>query len=197
MSERGRVTMLARMSESELCLPTRPLYRTEYEALGALGFFDDEKVELLDGQVVLAAEEGSTHGAVYRRLARILIEAIPAAEGEVGVGNPLSLSNLSSPQPDFMVVPPSDFYREAHPTTASLVIEVAKASRRLDLGFKAVLYAAAGIPEYWVVDLVRDEIVVHREPAVKTWESITRHRDGVVRALRHPAVAVDVRALLA
>ena len=197
MSERGRVSMLAGMNESELCLPTRPLYRTEYEALGALGFFDDEKVELLDGQVVLAAEEGSSHGAVYRRLNRILVEAIPAAEGEVGVGNPLSLSNLSSPQPDFMVVPPSDFYREAHPTTASLVIEVAKASRRLDLGFKAVLYAAAGIPEYWVVDLVRDEIVVHREPAVKTWESITRHRDGVVRALRHPAVAVDVRALLA
>lgn len=189
--------MLAGMSESELCLPTRPLYRTEYEALGALGFFDDEKVELLDGQVVLVAEEGPAHGAVYRRLNHILIEAVPAEEGEVGVGNPLSLSNLSSPQPDFMVVAPSDFYREAHPTTASLVIEVSKASRRLDLGFKAVLYAAAGIPEYWVVDLVRDEIVVHREPAVQTWESIARHRDGVVRALRHPAVAVDVRALLA
>lgn len=172
------------------------MHRHEYEALGALGFFDDERVELLDGQVVLAAEEGPSHGGVYRRLNRILIEAIPAEEGEVGVGNPLSLSDLSSPQPDFMVVPPSDAYRAAHPTTASLVIEVANASRRLDLGFKAVLYAAAGIPEYWVVDLVREEIVVHRDSAVKTWESITRHRRGLVRALRHPAVAVDVKVLL-
>lgn len=177
-------------------LQIRPMYRHEYEALGALGFFDDEHVELLDGQVVLAAEEGSSHAGVHRRLNRILVEAIPAEEGEVGVGNPLSLSDLSSPQPDFMVVPPSDAYRAAHPTTASLVIEVANASRRLDLGFKAVLYAAAGIPEYWVVDLVREEIVVHRDSAVKTWESITRHRRGLVRALRHPAVAVDVRALL-
>ncbi|HWH31829.1 MAG TPA: Uma2 family endonuclease [Egibacteraceae bacterium] len=182
------------MNECEL--RTRPMYRHEYEALGALGFFDDENVELLDGQVVLAAEEGPDHGAVYRRLARILIEAVPAGEGEIGVGNPLSLSDLSSPQPDFMVVPPSDAYRAAHPTTASFVVEVSNASRRVDLGFKAVLYAAAGIPEYWVVDLVRDEIVVHRDPAVKTWKSITRHRDGVVRSLRHPNLAVDVRALL-
>lgn len=183
------------MSDCET-LQTRPLYRHEYEALGALGFFADERVELLDGQVVLAAEEGPAHSGVYRRLARILVEAIPAEQGEIGIGNPLALSNLSSPQPDFMVVPPSDAYVQAHPTTASLVIEVANASRRLDLGFKAVLYAAAGIPDYWVVDLVRKEIVVHREPAVKTWESITRHRVGLVRALHHPAVAVDVRALL-
>lgn len=188
--------MLAGMSESELCLPTRPLYRTEYEALGAMGFFEDERVELLDGQIVLAAEEGPAHSGVYRRLARILFDAIPAAQGEVGVGNPISLSDLSSPQPDFMVIAPSDAYIQTHPTTASLVIEVANASRRLDLGLKAVLYAAAGIPDYWVVDLVRDEIVVHREPAVKTWKSITRHREGVVTALHHPAVAVDVKALL-
>jgi len=196
LSERWRLFMLVGMSESELCLPTRPLYRTEYEALGALGFFDDEKVELLDGQIVLAAEEGPPHAGVYRRLTRILVEAIPAEEGEIGVGNPISLSDLSSPQPDFMVVQPSDTYLQVHPTTASLVIEVSNASRRLDLGLKAVLYAAAGIPDYWVVDLARGEIVVHREPAGKTWASITRHRDGLVTALHHPAVAVDVQALL-
>src|SRR5688500_14476458 len=116
---RRRVPHAGGMSECD-SLQTRPLYRHEYEALGALGFFDDERVELLDGQVVLAAEEGPAHGGVYRRLNRILIEAIPAEEGEVGVGNPLSLSNLSSPQPDFMVVPPSFTYTQVHPTTASL-----------------------------------------------------------------------------
>lgn len=169
----------------------RPLRRQEYESLAAQGFFADEDVELLDGQVVLAAEEGTDHAAVTRRVNRILVEAIPADEGEVGVGNPLAISDLSLPEPDFMVVAPAHGYRAAHPTAASLVIEVAHASRRIDLGLKAALYAAAGIPDYWVVDLTRDEIVVHREPAGTTFAAITRHRDGTVRALLHPTVAVD------
>jgi hypothetical protein len=101
-------------------LPTRPLYRREYEALGEQGFFADEKVELLDGRIVYAAEEGSPHAAVTRRLNRLLVEAIPAEEGEVGVGNPLAISDLSEPEPDFMVVAPAATYRTAHPTTARL-----------------------------------------------------------------------------
>jgi Uma2 family endonuclease len=174
----------------------RPLYRREYEALAQQGFFADEDVELLDGRIVVVAGEGSDHAAVTRRLTRILIEAIPADQGEVGVGNPLGLSDLSEPQPDFMVIEPRSGYRAAHPTTATLVIEVAHASRRTDLGLKAVLYAAAGIPDYWVVDLTRDEIVVHGQPAGTSFASVTRHRDGVVRPLHHPGVAVDVRDLL-
>ena len=61
---------------------------------------------------------------------------------------------------------------------------------------KARLYAAGGVADYWVVGLGRDEIVVYRDPAGGTFDSVTRHSDGIVRALRHPAVAVDVRALL-
>jgi Uma2 family endonuclease len=177
-------------------LPVRLITRREYEALGAQGFFDDEKVELLDGRIVLAADEGPDHAAVYRRLNRLLVEAIPADEGEVGVGNPLAISDLSLPQPDLMVIRPSETYRQAHPTRASLLLEVAHTSRGRDLGFKAVLYAAAGVPDYWVVDLARDEIVVHREPAGRSFGSVTRHRDGVVQALHHPGVRVDVPALL-
>lgn len=188
--------MLAGMNTIEESLATRPLYRREYEALGAQGFFADENIELLDGKIVLVAEEGPDHAAVNRRLNRILVEAIPEDVGEVGIGNPVGLSDLSSPQPDFMVIAPSTTYRQAHPTTASLVIEVAHTSRRLDLGFKAVLYAAAGISDYWVVDLVRNEIVVHREPRGRDFGSVTHHRDGVVTALHHPRVMVDVRALL-
>lgn len=184
------------LQDVETPLQIRPLYRREYEALGAQGFFDDERVELLDGRIVLAAEEGPDHAAVNRRLNRILVEAIPDDEGEIGIGNPVGISDLSSPQPDFMVIAPGLQYRAAHPTTASLVIEVSHSSRRLDLGFKAVLYAAAGIADYWVVDLVRDEVVVHREPAGTTFASITRHRRGVVQALHHPGVAIDVEALL-
>jgi Uma2 family endonuclease len=177
-------------------LRTRPMYRREYEALGELGFFEAERVELLDGRVVYAADEGSDHAAVTRRLNRILVEHIPADEGEIGVGNPLAISNLSEPQPDFMVVAPRAGYRAAHPTTATLVIEVAHSSLHLDLGMKAALYAGAGIPDYWVVDLDHDEIVIHRDPVGGAFRSVTHHRQGVVRPLHHGGVVVDVRDLL-
>jgi Uma2 family endonuclease len=179
-------------------LQRRPLYRTEYEALGRQGAFEDEKVELLDGQIVYAADEGPPHAAVCSRLNRLLVEAIPASEGTVRVGNPVALSDLSEPEPDFLVAEPEVHgYRAGHPDHASLVIEVAQTSRARDLGLKARLYAQAGVPDYWVVDLVREEIVVHRGPADALFASVTRHRDGVVRALHHPQVAVDVSRLLA
>lgn len=175
----------------------RPLYRSEYEALGRLGAFDDEKVELLEGEIVYAADEGPPHAAVCTRLNRLLVEAIPASEAEIRVGNPVALSELSEPEPDFLVAPPQPHtYRTGHPADGSLVIEVAETSRERDLGVKAALYAAAGVPDYWVVDLQREEIVVHREPAGTAFGSVASHRDGVVRALRHPQVAVDVGDLL-
>lgn len=174
---------------------TRPLYRAEYEALGAQGFFEDENVELIEGQLVLAAEEGPDHAEIVRRVIRLLIESIPEEVGTVGVGNPLSVNDLSVPQPDAFVAAPGRNYRAGHPRTSTLVIEVAHASRAFDLGVKAAVYAAAGIPDYWVVDLSRDEIVVHRDPVPRGFDSITRHAEGVLHALHHE-IAVDVPALL-
>lgn len=175
----------------------RPLYRAEYEALGQLGTFDEEKVELLDGHLVYAAEEGPPHAAVCARIARTLFEAIPAREGEIRVGNPFALSELSEPEPDFLVAPPQPHnYRAGHPETASLIIEVAETSRDRNLGLKVCLYAAAGVSDYWVVDVAREEVVVHREPAGTTFKGVTHHREDRVPALHHPSFEVDVRALL-
>ena len=180
----------------------RPIYRTEYEMLGRQHAFEDESVELLDGQIVYASEEGPPHADVAARIARLAIEAIPASEGVVRIGNPIALSDLSEPEPDLYVTTPSPGYRAAHPTTASVVVEVSQTSRRRDLGLKARLYAAAGIPDYWVVDLRNDRVIVHRDPehdagaARSRFASVTAHDHGTVRALHHPAFAVDVAALL-
>lgn len=174
----------------------RPLSADEYEVLGASGAYGEQRVELLDGHLVVAAEEPDPQlAAIERRLNRLLIDAIPASEGDVGVKGPLRVSELSVPLPDFIVIEPSTEYRAKNPATASLVIEVAKTSRGLDRGFKAIAYAAAGIPEYWVVDVVRAEVIVHREPAGTSFKTVTRHREGQVRALHHRNVVVDVEAL--
>ena len=78
---------------------------------------------------------------------------------------PLALSDFSEPEPDVTVVDRAARDSEQHPTTAHLVVEVAESSLRTDLGHKPRLYAAAGVPQYWVVDLRADEVVVHTEPA--------------------------------
>ncbi|HUG83812.1 MAG TPA: Uma2 family endonuclease [Euzebya sp.] len=184
------------MTDSAANLPQRLIHRDEYELLGANGAFEDEDVELLDGRIVYAAEEGPAHAAVCARLNRLLVEAIPGPVGEVRVGNPYALSDLSMPEPDFLVTEPRYSTRTAHPSTASLVIEVARSSRATDLGLKAALYAAAGVPDYWVVDLVRDLVVVHRDPDAMTFRTITSHDRQVPAPLHHPGVAVDLLDLL-
>jgi Uma2 family endonuclease len=189
--------MLGGMSSTAEHEPrVRPLHLAEYLALDRQGFFDDERVELLDGRIYVVADEGPPHAVINARMNRALVEGIPADVGDVRVGSPLHISDLSSPQPDFSVVVPSTAYRAVHPTTALLVVEVARSSRAMDLGLKATLYAAAGITDYWVVDVPRHEIVVHREPEGPRFATVTRHRENVVSALHFPSLAVDVATLL-
>lgn len=180
----------------EPTLPTRPIRRVEYDALVDQGYLDDEGVELLEGCIIYAAEEGPDHAVTIRRMSRLVFDAIPASEGEIGVGNPIAATDLSEPEPDLAVFPPGDTYRSHHPRHATLLIEVSRTSLRRDLTIKARIYADAGVPDYWVVDLVNRRIVVHREPRPGGYGDVTRHTDGVVHPLLHPQLAVDVAQLI-
>lgn len=80
-------------------LPTRALRRIEYDALVERGLLDDENVELLEGAIVYAAEEGPDHAWTHRRLARWLFDAIRAGDGEIGIGNPFAATDVSEPDP--------------------------------------------------------------------------------------------------
>jgi len=158
--------------------------------------FDDEKVELLDGQIVYAAEEGPPHAAVCARLTRLLVERIPASEGTVRVGKPSALSDLSEPEPDSGRPARADPYRAAHPATASPVIEGAHTSRACDHGLKGACTPSAVSPttgsSTW-------RVTSWSSTATRlgaAFRSVTRHRDGAVRALHHPAVEVDGRYFL-
>src|SRR5262244_3685277 len=78
---------------------------------------------------------------------------------------PIAVTDRDEPEPDVAVVDgPLDAYQHHHPTTADLVVEVSETSLRYDRSHKAVLYARAGIPTYWIVDLVNDCVEVHTDP---------------------------------
>jgi Uma2 family endonuclease len=112
---------------------------------------------------------------------------------------PLTLPDDSEPEPDLAIVRAEDAQsREHHPRTALLVIEVAGDSLRLERGSKAALYARAGIPEYWIVNLADSTVEVHREPDASTgsYRAKTVVPSGQqLPASSVPGLTIDVAAL--
>ena len=145
-------------------IPPRRFTREEYYRLAEIGFFQGERVELIEGEIVKMSPVSPLHGEVVTLLAERLWQLF--GEGyRVRVQLPLSLGD-SEPEPDIAVVPgKAGDYLHAHPTTALLVVEVAQTSLEYDREVKALLYARAGIPEYWIVNLDAQCIEVYRDPA--------------------------------
>ena len=145
-------------------IPRRRFTREEYYRLAEIGFFQGERVELIEGEIVKMSPISPLHGEVVTLLAERLWQLF--GEGyRVRVQLPLSLGD-SEPEPDIAVVPGKvGDYVHAHPTTALLVVEVAQTSLEYDREVKAPLYARGGIPEYWIVNLDGHCIEVYRDPA--------------------------------
>jgi Uma2 family endonuclease len=136
-------------------------HRFDAETYGRIvesGALEDERVELIDGQIVDMSPPSPPHSASIERLTQLLVGG-----GVLRVQLPLHVAANSVPQPD-VAVTEGAADRDRHPTTALLVVEVAVSSHGLDRGRKAELYAAAGVPEYWVVDVPGASVAVHRDP---------------------------------
>jgi Uma2 family endonuclease len=165
---------------------------TEYQRLAAV-LGEDSRVELLDGEVVDMAPIGSRHAACVIRLTHLLTLGL-SGRAVVSVQNPLLLSDVSVPQPDVAVLRPrGDFYAGAlpGPEDALLVVEVADSSLPLDRGLKAELYAAAGVPLLWIVDL-ESEIVEHlADPRDRRYSTLRQAGRGTSLTVSGTSVAVD------
>jgi len=173
----------------------RPLRRVEYEKMVDLGCFEDERLELLRGALVTMSPQGSRHAEVVARMNTWLLPSL-LGRAVVRVQSPLALAEDSEPEPDVAVVPPGD-YSGGHPQTAWLVIEVADESLRKDRDVKAGLYAAAGIQEYWLVNLVDRVVDVHRHAVDGAYRQVTRcHIDGKLRIDKFPDLAMALADLL-
>lgn len=169
----------------------------EWEELEGLGVFGDARMELLDGEIVDLEPVEARHAAAIRACHDLLVAGV-GDTAVVRVQLPLVLDGRSRPRPDLAVVrPPSSRYRDAHPEPADtlLVVEVADASLPYDLDRKAPRYAAAGIPECWVVDLDAGEVLVCADPAPGGYrhQGVGRPGDKLnLRALPEVAVPVEV-----
>jgi Uma2 family endonuclease len=156
--------------------PLRPLRRSEFDRLVALGVFEGEKVELIRGVMVEMSPTGLEHVFVVTRLSKLLIQAL-ADRGQVRTQQPFAASDESEPEPDVAIVPAGD-YLDDHPTAAHLLIEVADSSLRSDRTDKLRLYAESGVPEYWIVNLIDGVIEIHREPTAAGYAVRAVHARG-------------------
>lgn len=177
-------------------LPVHPLTVDDVLAMAEVGLFAERpRVELIDGVLVEMNPMGGPHSYAVRRLLRLAFEATAATDLEVSPQCSLDvLSRVSLPEPDVAIIPltPSDRL----PGQAVLVVEVSVNSLRLDLGRKAALYAEGQIPEYWVLDVRRRELVVHRDPVDGIYREITRHGDDSSVTATGLPLTVEVAALL-
>jgi Uma2 family endonuclease len=173
----------------------RKLTRAEYDRLVGMGWFQNERVELIDGILVAASPQGSSHAEAVTRLAERLIAGL-LGRARVRVQLPIGIGDAAEPEPDLAVVALADYSR-GHPEAAHLVIEVAESSLATDRLIKAQLYARGAIPEYWIVDLAGRVIEVYRRPENGTYASITTARLGErVSPLAFPDLALAVGEIL-
>jgi Uma2 family endonuclease len=172
----------------------------EWHRMGETGLFgEDARLELLDGQVIEMAPIGSPHAGAVNRLNHLLTTAF-GPRALIAVQNPVVLDDRSEPQPDLAVLRPrQDDYAQSHPTPPEilLIIEVSDTTLAFDRERKAAAYARAAVPEYWIVDLTGDQVVVMREPSPAGYLDIRplgRGHDLSIAAL--PDVTFEVGQVL-
>lgn len=168
----------------------------ELEAMVRLGIIgQDERVELIEGQIVKMNPQGTGHIWSVTRL----IEHFARRPGTtIATQGTLQLVEWSGPEPDLVVLRASAS-RRRRPTAndALLVVEVANTSLRYDRETKAPLYARAGIPEYWIVDLNGERIEAYTEPAEDGYHAVRIYvRSEQLAPLFEPSLSVSVDAIL-
>jgi Uma2 family endonuclease len=184
---------------------TRRWSRAEYERLIEKEIFQpDERLELIDGELVVREPQHSPHATAIR----LVEEALRPAFGpgwDIRGQLPIALDEMSEPEPDVSVVrgSPRD-YRDAHPSAPVLAVEVALSGLAFDRQRKGGLYARAGVPEYWIVNLINRVLEVYRDPAsfpsmAHGWQYRTVQSlgpDEVVSPLAVPSAVIRIADLL-
>lgn len=189
---------------AQIPLTLKRWQRAEYDRFVGLGAFEDQPVELIGGELIVAEPQGPYHSSAITAIDYAVRACLPAG-WIVRLQAPVSLDDESEPEPDLAVVAgrPGD-YREAHPGRPAIAVEVSESSLWFDRERKGSLYARAGVPDYWIVNLVDRVLEVYREPAPDPaaafgWRYRSVHRltaPASVTPIALPACTIAVADLL-
>jgi Uma2 family endonuclease len=185
---------------AEVGIQRRRFTVEEYYRLAEVGILHEhDRVELIEGEIIVMSPIGLRRGTCVIRLTRELVMAL-GRRALLSPSLPVRLSPDTEPQPDIALLRPrpDDYaHARARPADALLVVEVAETSYHYDRRVKLPLYARAGVPEYWIVDLRHDIVEVYRDRAADTYASTTSvGRGGAVTPAAFPDVVLPVNDIL-
>lgn len=178
----------------------RKLDVVEYHRMGAAGILhEDDRVELIEGELIAMAPIGERHAGTSMTLTTRLVRAV-GDDAIVSVGNPVRLDSYNEPQPDFALLRPRPGgYTGRHPGPADvlLLIELSDSTLRFDRTVKLPLYGAHGIREFWIVNLGQGVVEVCRGPRPDGYASVeTFGPDAVLAPEALPGLTLRVADIL-
>jgi Uma2 family endonuclease len=178
----------------------RRLTVQDYHRMADAGIFSaDERVELLDGNLLTMAAKGTAHSSATTRTRQVLEEKL-GRRVLVRVQDPVQLDDYSEPEPDLAIVALESLeYADRHPKPSEifLLIEVADTSLAFDLGAKALAYACSGIAEYWVLDVQSRKLHVFRSPTDRGYQSeFVLAETMQIELLAFPDCILEIREML-
>jgi Uma2 family endonuclease len=170
----------------------------QYHRMIAAGILDDRRVELLKGEIIEMAPEGEPHAYFSSEAVEYLIKLL-GDRATVRSAKPITLPNTSEPEPDVAIVQRlGREYLAHHPYPENIfwLIEYSESSLTQDLETKSKVYAEVGIPEYWVVNLKKRQLVVFREPQDGEYASKSTWTSGIIHPLGFPDLAVSIELIV-
>ncbi len=188
------------MLTTEAAFTLRKWTVKEYHKLGKIGFFNpEERLELIEGNIIKISAKGTVHASATRRTASLLHNLL-GNQAAVYNKSPIALDDNSEPEPDIAVVRIDPFdYATHHPTPSEvyLIIEVADSSLTFDREIKAKIYARSGIADYWVLNVGDRQLHVFREPAVDGYQSeVILVETASISPLQFPIVNIAIQEML-
>ena len=175
----------------------------EWHDLVDSGVLAGKKVEFLEGEIIAMSPEGVPHRSTNHRAVKYLRKLLDGL-AEVYESHPITLDNspysrASEPEPDIAIVQlPESIYDAHHPYPENIywLIEVSKETLKKDLEQKTIIYARNSIPEYWVIDLVNQKLIVHTQPQADGYMQIAEYKTGAISPLAFPKIAIALNQLL-
>jgi Uma2 family endonuclease len=180
-------------------LPLRQFDADEYIAMAEVGVFEQRRrVELIGGYIVDMSPAGSHHNYVIIRLPKIFSSLM--AKFELCIQGTLKIDRRHVFDPDFMLLTPRarNYYKDNLPTSAdvALLVEISASSLGRDADVKRPIYAAASVPEYWIADVDREVLIVHRAPKNGVYQDVQElASDTVISPLAAPEMDVRIAAI--
>ncbi|MGZ8219557.1 Uma2 family endonuclease [Methylomagnum sp.] len=187
--------MVAVLQNPPVQMPHFKLTVDDFYRMGEAGIFKaDDRIELIEGELIDMAPIGSFHAGLNNRISRWMARLL-GDKATPWTQSPIRLSRNSAPQPDFALLRyRSDDYAKSLPTAADvlLLVEVADSTIRSDREVKAPLYARHGVPEYWLIDLPTRCIEVYLDPVGGRYQTVRTVESGLLAPSAFPEATLDV-----